>query len=46
VEIFLVFFAETLRVVVFWVREVLRIVVDAIHGDHYGSAHFHLVCPT
>jgi hypothetical protein len=42
----LVFFAETLWVVVFWVREVLRIVMDGIHGDRYGSAYFHFVCPT
>jgi hypothetical protein len=42
----LVFFAETLWVIVFWVREVLRIVMDAIHGDGYGSAYFHFVCPT
>jgi hypothetical protein len=43
---FLVFFAETLWVVAFRVREVLRIVVDTIEGDRYGSAYFHFVCPT
>jgi hypothetical protein len=42
VSIFLVLFAETIRIEGTWIAEILRIVVEGIHRDYHWSPYFDL----